>query len=132
MADYRHEFVEPLIAASQINQWIPVRGLAGGSSRDEYVMGYGGSANPVIGMTIATVASPGDPVSVVTAGRAKGISAGSIGAWSPVGQNASGLLAPITLGAAGSYLAQNAVGISTEAAVAGQVFTILVNPQQVT
>lgn len=129
MADYRHEFVEPLIAASQINQWIPVRGLGGASSRDEYVMAYGGSANPVIGFSIATVASPGEPVAVVTAGRAKGIAAGSVGAWAPLGQNASGLLAPLAAGAAASVLQQQ-VGVSVEAAAAGQVFTILVSPQQ--
>ena len=129
MADYRHEFVEPLIAASQINQWVPVRGLGTASSRDEYVMAYGGSANAVIGMSIATVASPGEPVAVVTAGRAKGIAAGSVGAWSPLGQNASGLLAPLVAGAAASVLQQQ-VGISVEAAAAGQIFTILVSPQQ--
>ena len=92
---------------------------------------YQASSVAPLGISIATVASPGEPVAFVHAGRAKGIAAGSVGAWTPVGANASGLLAPITKAAAGSYLAQNQVGISVESAVAGQVFTIIVSPQQV-
>src|SRR5262245_50373995 len=131
MADYRHEFVEPAIAASQINQWVAVFGLPVASSRDEYVFAYQASSAAALGISIATVPSPGEPVAFVTAGRTKGIAAAALGAWTPVGANASGLLGPITKGAAGSYLAQNQVGMSVEAAVTGQVFTIIVNPQQV-
>ena len=129
MADYRHEFVEPAIAASQINAWVPVRGLAGASSKDEYIMAVGASSQDVLGMSIATVASPGDPAAFVHAGRAKGIAAASLGAWTPVGANASGLLAPLT-GAAAASVVQEQVGISVESAAAGQVFTILVKPDQ--
>jgi hypothetical protein len=130
MADYRHEFVEPAIAASQINAWVPVRGLGTASSRDEYIMPVAASSQEAIGMSIATVASPGDAAAFVFAGRAKGIAAASLGAFAHVGANASGLLGPITPGLVGSFLQQYQVGISVEAAVAGQVFTIIVKPEQ--
>lgn len=129
MADYRHEFVEPAKAASQINAWVPVRGLAGASSRDEFIMPVAASSQAVIGMSIATTASPGDAAAFVSAGRAKGIAAASLGAWAPVGADASGMLRPLTAAAAASVVQQQ-VGISVQAAAANQVFTLLVKPDQ--
>jgi hypothetical protein len=65
VAHYNHLFVESGRAASQINCWEPVRGLIGASSIDETIIPARGSANQVIGISIATVANgcdrPGPP-----------------------------------------------------------------------
>jgi hypothetical protein len=53
VAHYNHLFVESGRAASQINCWEPVRGLIGASSIDETIIPARGSANPVIGISIA-------------------------------------------------------------------------------
>jgi uncharacterized protein with LGFP repeats len=129
MVDYRPENVHSAKAASQINCWEPVRGLAVGSSRDEYITAARASNVAILGISIATVASPGDAVAFAAAGRAKGIAGASLGAWTPVGANASGLLGPLT-GAAAAPTVQQQVGISVQAGVAGQVITILVKPDQ--
>jgi hypothetical protein len=80
MAQYRREVVEPAWAGSQINRWEPVRGLTGASSIDETIIPARGGAGPVLGLAIATVASPGDSAAFVHAGRAKGIAGASLGA----------------------------------------------------
>lgn len=122
---------EPFKAASAIMQWVPVIGLEGTSSIDETVIRAGSTNQYPIGMTIASVASPGDPVTVVIEGRTKGIAGASLGAFTPVGVGSTnGILIPLARGAVASNIL-NQVGISMQAALVGDIFTILVKPGQI-
>lgn len=131
MAHHNIDDVFPFKAASAISQWVPVIGLEGTSSIDETVIRAGSTNQFPIGMTIASVASPGDPVSVVGAGKAKGIAGASLGAFTPVGVGSTnGILIPLTRNAVASNVL-NQVGVSVQAAAAGDTFTIIVNPAQI-
>lgn len=138
MAHFDESHGEPFKGASAIAQWVPVVGLEGTSSADETVIRAGSTNQFPIGMTIATVASPGDPVTVITGGKTKGIAGASLGAFTPVGVGSTnGILIPLTRYSA-SYAASNTalaqisqVGIAMQSAAAGDVFTILVKPAQV-
>lgn len=122
---------EPFKAASAISQWVPVIGLEGTSSIDETVIRAGSTNQFPIGMTIASVASPGDPVTVITEGRTKGVAGASLGAFTPVGVGSTnGILIPLTRGAVASNVL-NQVGIAMQAALVGDIFTILVKPAQI-
>lgn len=131
MAEYNHGAVESLKAASAIAQWVPVKGLEGASSIDETVIAAASLNDFALGLTIATVASPGDPVAVVMGGRAKAIAGASLGAFTPlVVGSTNGILIPAARGAVASAV-KNQVGISLHAAAAGDVFTVLVDPEQI-
>lgn len=131
MAEYNHKNVEPLKGASAIAQWVPVKGLEGSSSIDETVIAAGSFNDFAIGLSIATVASPGDPAAIVTDGRAKAIAGASLGAFTPVAVGSTnGILIPIARGAVASAV-KNAVGYSLHAAAAGDIFTIFVKPEQI-
>lgn len=132
MAHSNVKGAEPFKAASAIAQWVPVRGLEGASSLDETVLAQGSINQFAIGMTIATVASPGDPAAIVIAGsRAKAIAGASLGAFAPVQiGSTNGILVPVARGVTASTITSQ-VGYSVQAAVAGDVFTIIVDPKQV-
>ena len=131
MAEYNHGNVESLKAASAVAQWVPVIGLEGSSSIDETVIPAGSVNQFAVGLSIATVASPGDEIAVVTSGRAKAIAAASLGAFTPVVVGSTnGHLIPAARGAVASQV-KNQVGISLHAAADGDVFTILVRPEQI-
>lgn len=132
MAHYNHTEVESLKAASVIAGFVPVMFLPGGSALDETVHRAGSINDVALGMTIATVATPGDPVAVVTAGRAKGIAGASLGAGAFLGVGSTnGILIPLSPSAAAApTLARYIVGQSLVNAVAGDVFTVKVKPEQ--
>lgn len=123
---------EPFKAASAIAQWVPVIGLEKASSIDETVIPAGSYNQFPIGMTMATVASPGDPVSVVMfGGKTKAIAGASLGAFTPVGVGSTnGILVPLARSSVASAIT-NQVGFSVQAAAPGDVFTIFVNPAEV-
>lgn len=141
MAEHNIRGAESLKAASAIAQWVPVIGLEGASSIDETVIRAGSYNQFPIGMTVATSASPGDPVLVVTAGRTKAVAGASLGAFTPVGVGSTnGILIPIARGAGGAvgpsaHVATvtqvNQVGIALHAAAAGDIFSIVVSPAQI-
>lgn len=141
MAHLNESAGQPFKAASAIAQWVPVIGLEGSSSIDETVIRAGSYNQFPIGMSIASAASPGDPITVVTEGRVKAIAAASLGAFTPVGVGSTnGHLIPLARGAGGqvgpsahvaTVLQINQVGIAMTAAADGDVFTILVDPLQI-
>lgn len=140
MAHYNHGQTESLKAASAIAQYVPVSFLAGGSALDETVIRTGSSNELPVGMTIATIASVADPAAVVVSGRAKGIAAASLGAGALVAVGSTnGVLIPIAASgqlasagpSAGIFVPRYSVGRAVQNAVAGDVFTVLVDPQQV-
>lgn len=132
MAHVKSTIGEPFKAASAIAQWVPVMGLEGSSSIDETVIPAGSYNQFPIGMTIATVASPGDPVTVIQFGRTKGVAGASLGAFTPLGVGSTnGILIPVARGAAVASTITKTVGYSVQAAAAGDVFTIMVSPAEV-
>lgn len=132
MAGYNHGQTLPMKAASAIAQWVPVMPLAGASSVDHTVIRAGSLNDLPIGMTIATIASVGDPVTVVVGGIAKGIAGASLGAGAPVGVGSTnGVLIPQTPSVTATAMALRwVVGVSLDAAAAGDVFSIWVKPDQ--
>lgn len=139
MADYNHESVQPFVAGSAIAQWAPVyQNIA--STRDEVVLPANSIAQDIVGLTIATVATPGDPAAVVVSGRAKAVCAASVGAGARVGiASTNGGLGPLVpsglstaLGSAlGAGGLRFAVGRTLKSYAPGEVMTVLLNPQQV-
>lgn len=133
MAGYNHGEVLEAKAASAIAQWVPVMFLPGGSALDETIHRAGSLNDFAVGLTIATVASPGEPVTVVTSGRAKGIAGASLGAGAFVAVGSTnGILIPQLASAAAAPTAiRNIVGRSLKNAVAGDVFEIQVKAEQI-
>ena len=133
MAHNVFEPAYPFKAASAISQYVPVMPLAGASALSETVQRAGSINDRVIGMTIATAASPGDPVSVQFAGVVKGIAIASLGAgaYVAVGSTNGGLipLLPST-GSAGVIDARFRVGIALKNAASGDYFPVLLNPDE--
>jgi hypothetical protein len=111
--------VLPRQAASQLAGYVPVRTSA--SSADQ-VLAVGTTNQRVLGMGIATAASPGDPYAVQVDGVAKAIACASIGngALLAVGST-NGRLAPAASGA-------QIVGESQTPAADGDVFSVLLKP----
>lgn len=131
MAHYGDQEQYTVKAASALGAYLPVRGLDGASSIDETVISAASFNEFAIGLTIATVATAGDPAQVAFGGKAKGIAGASLGAFSPVAVGSTnGVLIPIARGAVASQV-KNQVGISVQSAVAGDVFTLLILPAQV-
>lgn len=132
---------DPFVAASAIAQFVPVRfvgdaAVDAGSQLDHTLIRAGSWNEDVLGVTIATVASPGDPVSVVSKGFAKGIAGASLGAGARVGVGSTnGILIPLaaTGGAASANLVtlRYAVGKAVDGAAAGDVFTVRIDPTQI-
>jgi hypothetical protein len=113
--------VLPRQAASAISAYVPVRTSA---SAADQVLSAASSAVRVLGVSIATAASPGDPVAVQVDGVAKCIAAASIGngALLAVGST-NGRLIPVASGSA-----VQVVGESQTPAADGDVFSVLLKP----
>lgn len=126
----------PLKAASAIGQYVPVAFLAGGSALSETVIRAGSINDDVVGMTIATVASPGDEVAVAFSGQVKGIAGASLGAGARVAVGSTnGILIP--LAASGGPASVNvvatrySVGRAAKNAAAGDLFPVILQPEQI-
>jgi hypothetical protein len=140
MAHKEEQFNLPLRAASAIAQYVPVRftgdaGLFPGSAISESVVRAGSSNEDVLGMTLATVASPGAEVAVAVNGVSKGIAGASIGAGARlIVGSTNGILIPfIPTGAAASGpLRTYSIGKSLRNAVAGDIFAVFLDPEQFT
>jgi hypothetical protein len=141
MAHYDHGQVLPLKAASAIGQGV-VAVMPFASPLDETVIpgASAGFAGFVLGITVASAASPGDPVGVVITGVAKVRAAASVGGGAPVGAaSVNGALGPImpsgimaSFGAsAGLQPARYAVGVALTDAAAGEYFAVQINPHNV-
>lgn len=134
MAHYNHENVLSLKAASAIAAWVPVQFLQGASALTETVQRNGSLNIEAVGFTIATIASPGDPVAVVDQGEVKAIAGASLGAGADLAVGSTnGILIPL----AASALATGAigeirytVGKAKYNAAAGDIFTVVVKPEQ--
>lgn len=122
-----------LKAASAIAQNVPVMFLPGGSALDLTVQRAGSVNDIAVGMTIATVASYGDPVAVVVSGEAKAIAGASLGAGALVGVGSTnGILIPQSPSAAATAMElRTIVGRALVNAAAGDVFTIQVKAEQI-
>lgn len=140
MAHNEEGFRVPLKVASGIAQYVPVTFVPAGSSVSETVYRAGSTNDYPIGMTTATGASPGDPVSIQVDGVVKGIAGASLGAGAFVGVGSTnGILIPVLasglstgLGSAlGAQGLRFKVGISLKNAAAGDFFPVLLDPDQV-
>lgn len=128
-----------LVFASAMGQYLPVfMNLA--SSRDRVAVPAGTIADDVIGLTRATVGTYGLAETVVVGGFAKAIAAASLGAGARVAVGSTnGKLIPITPSGIGTGLGsalgaadiRYMIGRSLEAAAAGAIFTVLLDPGQV-
>jgi hypothetical protein len=109
----------PKVAASAIRPGEPVRSSA---SANNEVLPVGTTNVRILGVALATAASPGDPVAVDTQGVAVCRAAASLGpgALLSVGST-NGRLIPAASGA-------NVVGESQVAAVDGDYFSVLLKP----
>jgi hypothetical protein len=126
----------PFTAASGIAQWVPVQALQGGSALKETVIRNGSWNVEALGFTLATVASPGDPVAVVVDGIVKGTAGASLGTGARVAVGSTnGILVPINASGVASPAstgeARYSVGKSLYNAVAGDVISVLVDPSQI-
>lgn len=85
---------------------------------------------PVLGLSLATAASPGDGIAVAVDGQQKALAAGSIAAGDAVGVGSiNGALVKFTPGTATSAAAMRyAVGYAVTNAGAGDIFTVDVAP----
>lgn len=111
----------PKQAASAVGANLPVFSSA---SNGDQVVPVGTVNQHVLGITVATAASPGDAVAVQTQGVVKAVAIASLGPGADVGVGSTnGRLGPITVGTA-----VQAVGISQAAAADGVVFSVLLRP----
>lgn len=140
MAHIQEGFRLPLKAASAIAQYVPVMFLAGGSALSETVQRAGSTNDVPVGFAMASCASPGDEISVMVDGVAKGFAGASIGAGALLGVGSTnGVLIPImasgvlaSAGAsAGLTLPRWRVGMALKNAAAGDVFPVLIDIDQV-
>lgn len=141
MAGYNHGQVLPYVAASAIGQGVvAVMPLASAADEKIIPQASGGFAGRVVGITAATVASPGDPAAIVWTGVAKARAAASVGAGAPVGAaSTNGALGPImpsgilaSFGAsAGLQQNRYAVGFAKTSAAAGEYFSVVIDPHSV-
>jgi hypothetical protein len=126
----------PLFAASAIAQYVPVQFLQGGSSLNESVIPAGSINIFAVGMTEATVPTYGMEVAVKYGSVSKAIAGASLGAGALVGVGSTnGILIPLTASniasaANGSGLRYQ-VGVALKNAAAGDIFPILVKPDQI-
>lgn len=126
MAHYRHTEVLPKLAASNaIPAFRPVTD-AGAVDR----VGPVATNNvQILGFTIATGASAGNPLAVVTEGVVKALSVASIGAGQEVMVASSN--GALGLAAAASGFTRWSAGITQDAAAAGDTFSVLLRQRQI-
>jgi len=114
-------------AASQVNSCVAVIYSA---SQADYVLTAASSmaqAQEPVGLSIATAASPGDPIAIQTEGIGKAIAAASIGVGGrAVVASSNGALGPV-----GASPAAWTVGVARTAAAAGEYFSVLIDPEKV-
>lgn len=131
MADYNHESVWPFTAASALAAFVPV---TLDTVNDQVVLADS-TGDDVIGLTIATVATYGYSVAVVTDGKAKAVCGASVGAGARVAiASTNGALGPAAAagGAGGASLgARYQVGLTLRAYAAGDIMTVLLDPGQI-
>lgn len=136
MAHKTERFVLPLRIASAIAQYVPVT-FQSPSAQSEMVIRAGSINDDVIGMSIATGASPGDVIGVQSIpGVAKGIAGASMGAGARVGVGCvNGILIPLLASNLASSAAGTgfrfAVGRTLKNAVAGDIIPVLLQPEQI-
>ena len=124
VADYESQ-VLPQRAASQTNQGAAV--VVSASQADYVLPAANATAGNLLGLAVATAASPGDPIAVQFDGVGKAIAAASVGVGAQVGvmSASAGGLGPVASGTE-----NRAVGISRTAAAAGEFFSVLIRPGQ--
>lgn len=140
MAHSQLEGRAPLKGASAMRAYVPIAFIvagAGGSSLSETVLPAGSFNDYPFGITLATVATYGDPVSYWQRGDvAKCVAGASLGAGAQVALGSSnGILIPLTASniasaANGSGL-RYVVGTALKNAAAGDLFPVAVNPAQI-
>jgi hypothetical protein len=130
----------PFIAASAMGQGVVVF-MNVASARNETVIPADSSARDPLGITIASIATYGQEVAVITHRVAKARAAASVGAGARVhAASTNGALGPVTASAffgasqgpsAGLVAAKFSVGKALTSAAAGEYFACLVDPQQI-
>lgn len=141
MAHKTEGFTFPAKAASAIGMYVPVRfvgdpHITGGSALSETVMRAGSYNELAIGMSIATIATYGLEAAVLVQGVGKGVAGASLGAGAPVAVGCTnGILIPLlaTGGPASANLVgpRFSVGIALKNAAAGDIFPVLIKPDQI-
>lgn len=137
MAHTNHEDAYTYHAASAIGAWLPVKQLAAPSARDGYVVAAASLNDDVFGFTTATVASAGNEVAIVTGGIVKALAAASLGNGARVAVGSTnGRLVPIgpsgiASGAPAAILPKFVAGRSQQAAADGQVFSVMIQAEQI-
>lgn len=117
----------PFYAGSAINRHTAVRHSAsGGEGQVLPVSTSLGAAQEVIGVAVATAASPGVPVAVQMSGVAKMVAASTIAAGADVIVASSNGAVGAGFGAASP--GTNRVGIADEPALAGETFSVIIRP----
>lgn len=113
----------PQRTASQVNAGAAV--VVSASQADYVVPAANATAGTLLGLAVATAASPGDGVSVQYEGVGKAIAAASVGVGALVGvmSASAGGLGPVASGTENRSL-----GISRTAAAAGETFSVLIRP----
>ena len=131
----------PVKAASAIAQYVPVAFLPAASALGETVIRAGSFNEIPFGVTLSSVASPGDPVTIGVRGETvKGVAGASLGAGALVAVGSvNGILVPIVpsglstaLGSAlGALGVRWAVGIAMKNAAAADLFPVYLDPSQI-
>lgn len=132
MAHTQMDARPPLKAASAMGAYLPLTFLLGGSSLSETARLAASFNEYCIGLTLATVASAGDPVQWYVPGDVgKGIAGASMGAGAFVGAGSTnGVLGVVAQGGGAAGASRTAaVGICLKNAVAGDIVPILIAPQ---
>lgn len=139
MAFENHKIVLPFQAASAVGAGVPVFANIA-SSRDEVVVPVGSLNQDILGVAIATAASALNSVPVCIEGVVKCVAAASLGAGARVAVGTTtGRLIPLTpsglstaLGSAlGAQGLRFVVGRALDAAADGDVFSVLLGPEQI-
>lgn len=124
----------PLKAASAMRAYVPITFLPPGSSLSETVIAAGSLNDFQFGLSAATVASPGDPLTWWQTGDVgKGIAGASMGAGAIVGiGSTNGILIPQAASAAATAMALRwTVGVVLKNAAAGDLIPVYVKPDQI-
>jgi hypothetical protein len=122
--DNHDKVITKKVASAAISAYLPVKSLD--AAADKVVLAASVNDRPV-GFTVATGASAGHPIAVVTRGFVKAIAAASLGAGNEVGvASTNGALGPV---AAASGLTKWVVGEAQQSAAAGDTFTVELRPR---
>lgn len=116
----------PKLVASAVAGGAPVKQSA---SQTDYVLPAGSSNARVLGVALASAASPGDPVAVQTEGIGVMRAGASLGVNTLVGvASPNGRVGPIAAGASGPADIKQIVGVSQQAAEEDDYFSVLIRP----